>query len=65
MLRRSVSIKTFPFHRILEALRVENERKMNAMETRSLRRKCGVSLADRIRNEEVHRIGIKREASLV
>ena len=28
---------------------------MNAVEMRSLRRKCGVSLADRIRNEEVHR----------
>ena len=29
---------------------------MNAVEMRSLRRICGVSLADRIRNEEVHRM---------
>ena len=29
---------------------------MNAVEMRSLRRICGVSLADRIRNEEVHKM---------
>ena len=29
---------------------------MNAVEMRSLRRICGVSLADGIRNEEIHRI---------
>ena len=34
----------------------KNERKMNAVEIRSLRRICGVSLAHRIRNEEVHRM---------
>ena len=37
-------------------LQKKNERKRNAVEMRSLRRICGVSLADRIRNEEVHRI---------
>ena len=37
-------------------LQKKNERKMNAVEMRSLRRICGVSLADRIRNEEVHRM---------
>ena len=29
---------------------------MNAVEMRSLRTICGVSLADRIRNEEIHRM---------
>ena len=29
---------------------------MNAVEMRSLCRICGVSLADRIRNEEIHRM---------
>ena len=37
-------------------LQKKNERKMNAVEMQSLRRICGVSFADRIRNEEVHRI---------
>ena len=34
----------------------KNERKMNAVEMRSLRRMCGVSLADRICNQEIHRM---------
>ena len=29
---------------------------MNAVEMRSLRRICGVSLADRFRNKEIHRV---------
>ena len=37
-------------------LQKKNERKMNAVEMRSVRRICGVSLADRIHNEEVHRM---------
>ena len=37
-------------------LKKKNERKMNAVEMRSLRRICGVSLADRIRNEEIHKM---------
>ena len=37
-------------------LQKKNERKMNAVEMRSLRRICGVSLADRIRNEEIHKM---------
>ena len=37
-------------------LQKKNERKMNAVEMRSLRRICEVSLADRIRNEKIHRI---------
>ena len=40
---------------MLRVLQKKNERKMNAVEMRSLRRICGVSLA-RIRNEEIHRI---------
>ena len=38
------------------SVKKQNERKMNAVAMRSLRRICGVSLADRIRNEEVHRM---------
>ena len=34
----------------------KKERKMNAVEVRSLRRICGVSLADGIRNEEIRRM---------
>ena len=37
-------------------LQKKNERKMNAVEMRSLRRICGFRLADRIRNEKVHRM---------
>ena len=37
------------------ALQKKNKRKMNAVEMRSLRRICGVSVADRIHNEEIHR----------
>ena len=37
-------------------LQTKNERKMNAVEMRFVRSICGVSLADRIDNEEVHRI---------
>ena len=37
-------------------LQKKNERKMNVVDMRSLRRICGVSLSDRIRNEEIHRI---------
>ena len=37
-------------------LQKNNERKMNAVEMRSLRRIYGVNLADRIRNEERHRM---------
>ena len=35
---------------------------MNAVEMQSLRRICGVSLADRIRNEEIHRMAGTRMA---
>ena len=37
-------------------LQKKNERKMNAVEMRSLCRTCSVSLADQIRNEERHRM---------
>ena len=37
-------------------LQKKNERKMNAVELRYLRKICGVSLADRILNEEIHRM---------
>ena len=39
----------------------KNARKMNPMEMGSLCRICGVSLADQIRNEEVHRMASTRE----
>ena len=35
---------------------MKNERKMNVVEMQSLRRICGVNLADRIHNEEIHRL---------
>ena len=38
---------------------------MNAVEMRSLRRICGVSLADRIRNEEVRRMAGTSEDVMV
>ena len=37
-------------------LQKKNEKKMNTVEMRSLRRICGVSFADRIRNEKIHRM---------
>ena len=41
-------------------LQKKNERKMNVVEMRSLRRICGVSLADRIYNENIHRMAGNR-----
>ena len=43
----------------------KNERKMNAVEMRSFHRICGVSLADRIRNEEIHRMAGTSEDVMV
>ena len=38
---------------------------MNAMEMQSIRKICGVSLADRIRNEEVHRmVGTSKDVTM-
>ena len=37
-------------------LQKKNERKMNAVEMQSLRRISGVSLADGIRNDGIHRV---------
>ena len=34
----------------------KSEKKMNAVEMQSLRKICGVSLADAIRNKEIHRM---------
>ena len=43
----------------------KNERKMNAVKMQSLRRICGVSLADRIRNKEIHRmVGISEDVTV-
>ena len=44
-------------------LQKKNETKMNAGEIQCLRRICGVSLADRIRNEEIHRMAGTSEMS--
>ena len=52
----AVLVPTLIYGSEMWVLQKKNKRKMNAVEMRSLRRICGVSLADRIRNEEVHRM---------
>ena len=46
-------------------LQKKNERKMNAMVMRSLRRICSIILADRICNKEVHDEYEEERAQLV
>ena len=43
----------------------KNERKMNAVKMRSLHRICGVSLADRICNEAIQRMGGTSEEKIL
>ena len=52
----AVLVPTLLYGSEMWVLHKKNERKMNTVEIRSLRSICGVSLADRIRNDEVHRM---------
>ena len=52
----AVLVPTLLYDSEMCVLQAENERKINAAEMRSLRRIRGVSLADRIRIKEIHRI---------
>ena len=60
MRRRNVSTAAFVPTLLYDGetwvLQKKNERKVNGVQMRSLCRICGVSLADRIRNEEIHRM---------
>ena len=54
--QNAVLVQTLLYGSETWLLQKKNERKMTAVEIRSLSRICGVSLADRIRNEEIHRM---------
>ena len=51
----AVLVPTLLYNSETWLLQKKNERKMTAVEIRSLSRICGFSLFDRIRNEEIHR----------
>ena len=53
--------QTSSFAVIAWILQKKNARKMNTVEMRSLRGICGVSLVDRIHNEEIHRMAVTSE----
>ena len=51
----AIALRTMLYGSESWALNVEQRRKLEAAEMRCLRSMCGVSLRDRIRNEEIKR----------
>ena len=56
VVHNAVLVPTMSYGSETWVLQKKNERNINAVEMQSPRRICGVSLADRIGNEEIHRM---------